>query len=121
MRCALEEKADFVVIAGDLYDGDRDDFQTAMFLQGQLHVLREAGIPVAVVYGNHDAANEITKRLRLPDNVHVFPSVAAGRVVLEEAGAVLHGRSYPTRVVRDDLSAGYPAPVDGALGARPGP
>ena len=115
VRCALEENADFVVIAGDLYDGDRDDFQTAMFLQGQLHVLREAGIPVAVVYGNHDAANEITKRLRLPDNVHVFPSDAAGRVVLEEAGAALHGRSYPTRVVKEDLSAGYPAPVDGAL------
>ena len=115
VRCALDEKADFVVVAGDLYDGDRDDFQTAMFLQGQLHVLREAGIPVAVAYGNHDAANEITKRLRLPDNVVVFPSDAAGKVVLEEAGAVLHGRSYPTRVVSDDLSAGYLAPVDGAL------
>jgi exonuclease SbcD len=115
VRCAIDEKADFVVIAGDLYDGDRDDFQTAMFLQGQLHALRDAQIPVAIAYGNHDAANEITKRLRLPDNVFVFPHDAAGQKVLEDAGAVLHGRSYPTRVVTDDLSAGYHAPVDGAL------
>ena len=115
VRCAIDEKADFVVIAGDLYDGDRDDFQTAMFLQGQLHVLRDAGIPVAIAYGNHDAANEITKRLRLPDNVFVFPAHAAGQKVLEDAGAVLHGRSYPTRAVTDDLSAGYLPPVDGAL------
>jgi DNA repair exonuclease SbcCD nuclease subunit len=115
VRCAIDEKADFVVIAGDLYDGDRDDFQTAMFLQRQLHVLREAQIPVAIAYGNHDAANEITKRLRLPDNVHVFPPDAAGETVLEDAGAVLHGRSYPSRVVTEDLSAGYHPAVDGAL------
>ena len=115
VRCAIDEKADFVVIAGDLYDGDRDDFQTAMFLQGRLHVLREAGIPVAIAYGNHDAANEITKRLRLPDNVFVFPHDAAGQKVYEDAGVVLHGRSYPTRAVTDDLSTGYPPAVDGAL------
>jgi DNA repair exonuclease SbcCD nuclease subunit len=115
VQCAIEEKVAFVVIAGDLYDGDRDDFQTAMFLQRRLHVLREQGIPVVIAYGNHDAANEITKRLTLPDNVSVFPHDTAGQVILEAAGAVLHGRSYATRAVADDLSAGYLPPVDGAL------
>ena len=115
VQCAIEEKVAFVVIAGDLYDGDRDDFQTAMFLQRRLHVLREQGIPVVIAYGNHDAANEITKRLRLPDNVFVFPHDAAGQTVLEDAGAVLQGRSYPSRAVSDDLSAGYLPAVNGAL------
>lgn len=115
VQCAIDEKAEFVVIAGDLYDGDRDDFQTAVFFQRQLYVLRDAGIPVVIAYGNHDAANEITRRLSLPDNAFVFPHDAAGSVPLEAAGAVLHGRSYATRVVVEDLSAGYPAPVDGVL------
>ena len=35
--------------------------------------LREAGIPVFLAAGNHDAASSITRSLRLPDNVHVFP------------------------------------------------
>lgn len=42
VELALEQSVDFVVIAGDLYDGDRDDFNTAIFLQRQLLRLREA-------------------------------------------------------------------------------
>lgn len=40
VRVAIEEAVAFVVIAGDLYDGDRDDFQTAMFFQRQLRAER---------------------------------------------------------------------------------
>lgn len=112
---ALEEHVAFVVIAGDLYDGERDDFQTAMFLQHQLHRLSEAGIPVAMVYGNHDAANAITSRLSLPPGCEAFPPDRAATVHLEAAGAALHGRSYPRREVTEDLSAGYPDPVPGLL------
>jgi DNA repair exonuclease SbcCD nuclease subunit len=115
VRVALEEAVAFVVIAGDLYDGDRDDFQTAMFLQRQLRALRDADVPVVIAYGNHDAANEITKRLTLPEGVHVFPHDAAGTVELEDAGVVVHGRSYANRAVFDDLSVGYPRPVQGLL------
>lgn len=112
---AIEEQAAFVVIAGDLYDGERDDFHTAMFLQRQLHALCDNGIPVVIAYGNHDAANEITKRLDFPDDVHVFPHDRAGSVELEKAEAVLHGQSYANRAVREDLSLGYPRPVPGLL------
>ncbi|MHB8340960.1 MAG: metallophosphoesterase family protein [Mycobacteriales bacterium] len=112
---AIEEEVAFVVIAGDLYDGDRDDFQTAMFLQRQLHVLREAAIPVVICYGNHDAASEITKRLALPEGVHALPHEAPATVELAAAGAALHGRSYPSRAVSEDLSLDYPVPVPGVL------
>ncbi len=115
VRLAIDEDVSVVVIAGDLYDGDRDDYHTAMFLQRQLRVLAEAGIPVAVVYGNHDAANEITKRLALPANTHAFPSDSASSHVLEDRGVALHGRSYPTRAVSEDISAGYPRAVPGLL------
>jgi len=112
---AVDEGVAFVVIAGDLYDGDRDDYHTAMFLQRQLRALQDAGISVAVIYGNHDAANEITKRLSLPANTHAFPSDTPGTFVFEDVGVALHGRSYPTRAVTDDLSARYPQPIPGML------
>lgn len=112
---ALAEEVSFVVVAGDLYDGERDDFQTAIFLQRQLHRLSEAGVPVVLAWGNHDAANQITKRLSLPPKVHLLPAEEAGTVVLEEAAAACHGRSYPRRDVLDDLSATYPAPIGGLL------
>jgi exonuclease SbcD len=108
---ALEQSVDFVVIAGDLYDGDRDDFNTAIFLQRQLLQLREGGVPVVIAYGNHDAANEITKRLRLPDGVAVLPWEKPGTIFLDDLGVAIHGQSYPTKAVLDDLSLAYPEPV----------
>ena len=112
---AIDEAVDCLVIAGDLYDGDRDDFNTATFLQKNLHTLREAGIPVAIVYGNHDAANGITKRLQVPDNTKCFRHTEAETLVLEGCGLAVHGRSYPTRAVTEDLSLGYPVPISGLL------
>src|SRR5580698_10552738 len=53
---AVEKAVDFVLIAGDLYDGDWRDYNTGLFLGGQLGHLRDAGIPVIVISGNHDAA-----------------------------------------------------------------
>ncbi len=112
---AIKERVAFVVIAGDLYDGDRDDFNTAIFLQRQLRILREAGIDVVIALGNHDAANEITKRLDLPKGVHVFSHERPESVTLEAAGAVLHGQSYATRAVTDNLSINYPQAVPNCL------
>ncbi|MGH8981093.1 MAG: metallophosphoesterase family protein, partial [Acidimicrobiales bacterium] len=105
-----DERVAAVVIAGDLYDGDRDDYQTAVFLQRQLHRLRDAGIRVVIVYGNHDAESEITRRLSLPDNTTVLPTDAPDVVIFEDLGVAFHGRSYPSRAVIEDITADYPAP-----------
>jgi len=115
VELAIAEHVDLVVIAGDLYDGERDDFQTAMFLQRQLHVLGDAGIPVAIAFGNHDAANAITTRLDLPAGSYAFPHDHPGTWELDGPGVALHGRSYPSRAVPEDLTLDYPAPVPGVL------
>lgn len=109
----IEERADFLVVAGDLYDGDWKHFGTGLHLGAQMARLREAGIPVLAIRGNHDAASVITKRLRLPDNVHVLDHARPQSVVLEQAGAVVHGQSFATRAVVENLSGGYPAAVPG--------
>jgi exonuclease SbcD len=69
---AIEEKVDFLIIAGDLYDGDWRDYKTGLFFAAQIGRLKKEGISVYLVHGNHDAESQITRRLDLPDNVHVF-------------------------------------------------
>jgi len=72
VQMAIDEGVDFVLIAGDLYDGDWKDYSTGLFFRGQMVRLREKNIPAYLIAGNHDAASVLTKRLSLPDNVHVF-------------------------------------------------
>ncbi len=105
---SIEEEARFLLIAGDLYDGDWKDFNTGLFFSKQMARLARAGVEVYVVRGNHDAASAITRTLPLPDNVHEFGSKRADTVVLEDLEVAIHGRSYPERAVSEDLAAGYP-------------
>lgn len=115
VRRAVESRAGFVLIAGDVYDGDWPDFNTGLFFVKQMSVLREAGIPVYLVHGNHDAASVITKALKLPDNVHRFPTAKAGTVTCDDLGVAIHGRSFGKRAVTENLAATYPARVSGML------
>jgi exonuclease SbcD len=110
---AIEEKVAFVLIAGDLYDGDWQDYRTGLFLVEQVAKLAEAGIPLVIVSGNHDAASVITRQLRLPEGVTHLPSDRCGRCVLDGPGVAIHGQSFPTRSVTDDLSRGYLEPLAG--------
>lgn len=110
---ALREPVDFVLIAGDIYDGDWRDFNTGLFFARQMSRLREADIPVFLIRGNHDAASQITRELSLPDNVHEFSSRSAETEIVEPLGVAVHGESFPNREVPEDLSRSYPE-------ARPG-
>ncbi len=109
---AMEEDVAFVIIAGDLYDGEWRDFQTGLFFSHQMGRLGKAGIDVFLLYGNHDAESQITKRLSLPDNVNVFPSRKPGTFVLDDLRVALHGQSFPQRNVTENLALNYPSHVE---------
>ena len=113
VELAIDERVDFLVIAGDLYDGDWKDFSTALFFRGQMARLRAKGIPVYLIAGNHDAASVISKKLSLPDNVHVFSTRAAESVEVPGLPAVIHGRGFPHRAVPENLASAYPVAVSG--------
>ncbi len=110
---AIRRQVDFVVIAGDLYDGDWEDFRTGLFLTQQMQRLRERSTPVFLISGNHDAANRMTKSLRLPDNVHWFPADQAGTSCLDELKVAVHGRSFLDRAEQRNLAETYPPPREG--------
>lgn len=115
IRLALDERVDFVVLAGDLYDGEWRDYNTGLFFHRQLGLLTRAGIRVVVLHGNHDAANKMTRRLTPPEGVTVFGTRRAETVRFDDLGVALHGQGFVTEKVEDDLAAGYPEPVAGLV------
>jgi DNA repair exonuclease SbcCD nuclease subunit len=112
---AIDRKIHLLLLAGDLYDGSWRDYSTGLFVVSQLAELHEAGIPVVIVYGNHDAESQLTKRLRLPPNTTVLSSAKPETCVLSELGVAVHGQSYATRAVSADLSLTYPSADPGML------
>ena len=110
---AIQESVDLVVIAGDVFDGDWPDHGTGLFLVKMLARLDAAGIPVAMIRGNHDAASVISRRIRWPGNVREFSSRSPETWVLSDIGVAVHGQSFADRAIPQNLAAGYPEPVAG--------
>ena len=106
----VDARPNFVIIAGDLYDGDWTDFNTGLFFVGQMSKLRQHGIRAYVLYGNHDAHSQLTRKLGLPENVSEFDHRSVETHVIEKLDVALHGRSYPKREVRENLCTAYPSP-----------
>jgi DNA repair protein SbcD/Mre11 len=108
---AMAEQVAFVLFAGDLYDGDWRDYNTGLFFAAQMTKLREVGIRACVIAGNHDAASQLTRYLRLPDNVTMFSVQRPETVRLDDIDVAVHGQGFPTRAVTHDLAATYPNPI----------
>ncbi|WP_414896476.1 metallophosphoesterase family protein [Roseateles sp.] len=112
---AIDEAVDFMVIAGDLYDGNWRDYNTGHFFVREMGRLNQAGIPVYLLYGNHDAESEMTRRLTLPANVHLFDSRKPVTHKIDALRVALHGRSFKEAATTENLALSYPAPVAGWL------
>jgi exonuclease SbcD len=115
VRLAIDEQVAFVLIAGDCYDGDWKDYNTGLFLVREMARLQDARIPVYLIAGNHDAANRMTKSLRLPANVTMLSSQKPETVRVEPYGVAIHGQGFATAAVTDDLASTYPAAAPGAF------
>jgi DNA repair exonuclease SbcCD nuclease subunit len=106
---AVREKADFVVLAGDLYDAADRSLRAQLRLQRILTELStEAGIRVFAVHGNHDPESGRQARLEWPPGVHVFGSADVECVEARRRDGVLvahvYGISYPSAAVTDNLA-----------------
>jgi len=130
----LEERAQFLVLAGDVFDGDWKDIGTGLYFVSQLARLRETGCRVMLLRGNHDF--ELTKNLSYADHVFEFAAAsgaAAGAApkgegahragskrgkctyVFEDEGVSFHGVSYAQKKIEKSLLPLYAPPVAGLL------
>ena len=87
---ALAELVDFVIISGDVFDGDWQDIGTGLFFNRQMARLGAADIPVYLIRGNHDAESVITRALTYPSNVHEFSTSKVESRTIENLNVALH-------------------------------
>lgn len=116
VQLAIDRQVDFLLIAGDLYDGDWRDHGTGLFFHAQMKRLDECSIPVILIRGNHDAANVMTRSLRLPDNVQMLPHDRPGTATserLDELQVAVHGQSFAKKAVTTNLVQAYPPATPG--------
>lgn len=110
---ALEEQVAFVLIAGDLFDGEWKDMHSGQWAAGQFRRLEEAGIGVYYIRGNHDAVSQIQRKIRWPSNVVELPHDEPTTIVLEDLGVAIHGQGFADQKVEIDLAARYPERING--------
>ncbi len=110
---AIDRGVAFVIIAGDIYDGEWKDTSIGLFFNREVSRLARHNIAVYTIRGNHDADSVVTKSLTLPDNVNEFSSRKVETKTIEHLKVALHGRSFPHRSVDENWARTYPAPVPG--------
>jgi exonuclease SbcD len=110
---AIAEGCRFVVLAGDIFDGNLRHMPTGLFFLSRMRRLEDAGIAVFLVAGNHDAENEFASKLSLSANVWLFDRKAAETRRLDDVGAAIHGQSFRERAVTDNIARNYPRADEG--------
>jgi exonuclease SbcD len=111
IHLAISAKVSFVLIAGDLFDGDWKDYNTGLYLVSQMKRLHDEKIPVFIIGGNHDAASRITKTLRFPENVKIFSATEPETFFVDNLNVAVHGQGFASAAIKKDLSKNYPNAV----------
>src|SRR4030095_4657969 len=68
----INSNADFLVIAGDLYDSKDRSLRALVSFRRQMERLAERDVPVFIVHGNHDPLNGWGSEFLMPSNVTTF-------------------------------------------------
>ena len=111
VRLCLDEGVDALMIAGDLFDGERNSVKTANFLAGELRKLGEAGIETFIVRGNHDATTAFGRGVDLPEGVHVFDGRGRAATSARNDRVHVHGVSFRDQRAPESLLPRYTRPA----------
>jgi DNA repair protein SbcD/Mre11 len=87
-KYALRERVNFVLIAGDLFDARKVEPQGMNHAMVMLVKLRDAGIPVIAIEGNHDS-HEATQRFSWLRSLSQWGFLKLLEPVHEESGVIL--------------------------------
>lgn len=110
---SMAEKADILLIAGDLFDGKNVSSGTLMFLKDQFAKIPET--QVYIVAGNHDymGADSVYRRFDFGENVYIFDTEME---CIEKDGYDIYGMSFKTandeRKMLEDFSVKNPEKIN---------
>ena len=107
---AIERQVSFVLLAGDLYDGDWKDWRTGQFLVQQLGRLLRDGIEIVAISGNHDASKLLSLRVPVPGLMATDKPTTR---LLDRAPVAVHGQGFEVAATTTNLALDYPDPVEG--------
>jgi DNA repair exonuclease SbcCD nuclease subunit len=112
--CTIESKADFLIIAGDIYDSKDRNLRALVSFRKEMERLAERNIPAFIVHGNHDPLNGWGSEFQLPPNVITFGGHADTEPFIRRGREVAHitGVSYMRERVTDNLASSF-KPADG--------
>ncbi len=85
LKICGEEKVDFIIISGDLFDTSMPAFDVLEFASARLAEARGAGMPVYTISGSHDYSPSGKTILKVLENAGLIVNVARG----EEKGGRL--------------------------------
>lgn len=96
VRLCIENRADFLLIAGDLYNQEERSIQAQLKLREMCLELDRHDIPVFIVHGNHDPVSSRISAISWPDNTTIFGSLPQQGYVEKngERLAIIHGVSH---------------------------
>ncbi|TAN20421.1 MAG: DNA repair exonuclease [Actinomycetota bacterium] len=108
---AIDQKVDFIVLAGDTYDGIEHGARAQFYMRREILRLGTHGVTVFMAFGNHDPVNQGQEMpISWPDNLIRFgpePQTFAlkrGEVTYGE----ITGMSYATREEKRNLAQLFP-------------
>lgn len=110
----IQSKADFLVVAGDLYDSKDRSLRALVAFRRQMERLAERDISVYIVHGNHDPLNGWGSEFQLPPNVTTFTGKPNTEPVIRRGKEIARvtGVSYARERVTENLAATMQAESD---------
>lgn len=110
---AIKEGVDFLLISGDVFDQSNRSLKSEIFLKKEFNRLKEKGIFVYMIHGNHDPISSGFKTT-WPNNVSVFKENVETYEMLSSKGEriYLHGFSYLLDESYENKLDEYPTNTD---------
>jgi DNA repair exonuclease SbcCD nuclease subunit len=92
---AINNKVDFIVHSGDLFNEGNPSLDSLLFVTDQLNKLKLAGIKVFIVPGSHDVGmGESDSIIELFDRNGLLVNLSSKRYILDERDFKLMGETY---------------------------
>lgn len=107
IETALREQVDFVLVAGDVYDGRDRSLRAQLRFRDGLARLAQSGIESFVVFGNHDPLDGWSARIDWPAGTHCFGAEKVEAVPVIRDGirlATVYGISHGHRELRTNVA-----------------
>lgn len=114
VELAIDNSVDFVVIAGDLFDGSITNASLAAKFIKIMQPLTNHKIPSYIIWGNHDAEGKHNLSFSDSEYIHFFKASSPHTFLINEKHIALHGQSFASQVVKENLAINYPKKIEGA-------